>query len=116
MMYAVQQEMECQEGTLVRKIVIHMEQESMQGVFENCPNQITREETKHGFGKCRARDRTKELEWCKRVLGESRQSRRDGELHQRTDEKICGDREPESGHHIPNSPGKHLGIASAGAD
>lgn len=49
-MNSMQQEMQHQRPVLVRQQIINVEQESVKAVFEQCPDDVSRDEAGYEFG------------------------------------------------------------------
>lgn len=81
-MNAMYQEMQHQGHRSVRKVIVKVEQESMESVLEDGPNNVSGEEACHGLGDCRGGHQTRKLQWSQGSFGESRECNGYRELNQ----------------------------------
>jgi len=72
MMNSVHQKMKCKANWSVGKDLVYMEQESMEEVFQQGPDEISKEETRHELGPGVKGYIGDMGEWESRILKESR--------------------------------------------
>jgi hypothetical protein len=106
MVHPVHREVQQDENGLVGKQFINMEEESMERVLQDRPDDIADEEAQHRFNKGVDRG-VKHCVHGKRGVGEEGwESCRP--LDQGTEEEVPGDREPEDRYDVPLGPCEHL--------
>jgi hypothetical protein len=98
--------MEHEENRPVRKNLINVEQESVEKIFQQRPDEISKKETWKNFRPRFKRDIGKVRQGKQRILEEVGEWTR--ELEKRTEEEVCGNRGPEQGHDVPLCPCAHL--------
>lgn len=98
-MDTMQQKVQCQEYRLVRQVIVDVEQESVEGIFQDGPHDVAEEEAEHGLDIG--------IDW-ERKEGGQRQSGIDGEWRERAGElkdgakaEIDGYGQPDGGDDIP---------------